>query len=269
MQAELPSIGFGTWKLENSPETTQIVRNAIQAGYRLIDTASAYGNEAAIGAALVGCERDALWVSGKLWNTDRDRVAAACEATLRALGCDHLDLYLMHWPASPALHPDWAEINCAVWAQMEQLVQDGKVRHVGLSNFNVRQLEALLPHCAIPPLVNQIELHPGYPQTEIVAFCRAQGIAVQAWSPLRSGKLLKKKEIQALAASYGRTPAQLILAWCVQGGVIPIVKSRDSARMRANLDLDFTLSSEDFEALSTLPGMGWSGLNPETLTLFD
>lgn len=268
MKAELPVIGFGTWKLDNDEQTTATIRNAIQCGYRLIDTAAAYGNEEAVGAALAAVDRTAFWVSGKLWNADRGRVEAACENTLRALRCDYLDLYLVHWPASNALYPNWAEINAAVWAQMEALVRAGKVRYIGVSNFKPSQLEALLPCCAVPPLVNQIELHPGFPQAETVEYCRRSGIAVQAWSPFRSGKLLRKKELIRLSEEIGRTPAQIILRWCLQRGVFPIVKSSDPQRMRSNLELDFQLSEADMAYLSTLPGMGWSGLDSETLTLF-
>lgn len=268
MQIDLPPIGFGTWKLPDSPETTEILNHALDCGFRLIDTASAYGNERALGAAIAARDRSGLWVSGKLWNEDRDRVAEACERTIRSLNCGYLDLYLMHWPASPALHPDWAELNRSVWRQMEALVEAGKVRHIGLSNFNRRQLEALLPHCAIRPAVNQIELHPGFSQPETVAFCRANGIAVQAWSPLRAGKLLRKKELIQIAEACGRTPAQIVLRWCVQSGFIPIVKSTDPGHMRSNLDLDFVLSDREMETLTALPNMGWSGLDSETLTLF-
>ena len=268
MRSELPAVGFGTWKLENTPDTAEIVRNALQAGYRLIDTASSYGNEEAIGSAIAEADRSGLWVSGKLWNEDRNRVEEACERTIQNLTCDYLDLYLMHWPASKALHPDWAEINASVWARMESLVKAGKVRYIGVSNFNQTQLEALLPRCSVFPLVNQIELHPGWPQTETVEYCRQKKIAVQAWSPLRSGKLLRKKEIITLAERYSRTPAQIILRWCVQQNAVPIVKSTDPRRMRSNLELDFTLAQEDMEYLTNLPNMGWSGLDSETLTLF-
>ena len=268
MKSDFPPIGFGTWKLDNNAATTEIVRSAIGCGYRLIDTASAYGNEEAIGAAIASYDRSSLWISGKLWNADRDRAAEACDQTLRNLNCDYLDLYLMHWPASKALHPDWAEINASVWAKMEELVRAGKVRQIGLSNFNQNQIEALLPYCSVRPLVDQIELHPGWPQRETVECCRQNGIAVQAWSPLRSGKLLRKKEIIALAERYGRTPAQVILRWCVQQNIVPIVKSTDPQRMRSNLDLDFALLPEDMEFLRGLPNMGWSGLDSESLTLF-
>jgi diketogulonate reductase-like aldo/keto reductase len=268
MKSDLPSIGFGTWKLENTADTAEIIRNALQAGYRLIDTASVYGNEEAIGSAIAEASRSGLWVSGKLWNEDRNRVEEACEKTIQNLKCDYLDLYLMHWPASKALHPDWAEINASVWARMESLVQAGIVRYIGVSNFNQTQLEALLPHCSVFPLVNQIELHPGWPQIELTEYCRRSGIAVQAWSPLRSGKLLRKKELISLAEHYGRTPAQIILRWCVQRGVIPIVKSTNPQRMRSNLDLDFSLSEADMNDLTSLSNLGWSGLDSETLTLF-
>ena len=268
MNRKIPSIGFGTWKFKNDPETTDIVCSAIECGYSLIDTASAYQNEEAVGDAIAQKDRSKLWITGKLWNTDRDRVEEACDRTLLNLKCDYLDLYLMHWPASKALYDNWAEINDAVWAQMERLVASGKVKHIGVSNFKVNQLLRLMEHGATRPFVNQIEFHPGFTQPEIVDFCKESGIIVQAWSPLRSGRALKKKEIVAFAEKLGKTPAQIILKWCMQNGVTPIVKSSNQERMRSNLALDFVLSEDDMAYLDQLPYMGSSGLDSEEMTLF-
>lgn len=264
----LPSVGFGTWKLKNNLETTAILCKAIQSGYSLIDTASAYQNEKAIGDAVSGNNRSDLFVSGKLWNTDRDNVEKACEQTIRNLQCDYLDLYLMHWPASKAVHNNWAEINDDVWYQMEKLVASGKVKHIGVSNFKTNQLEQLMNHGSIKPFVNQIEFHPGFMQKETVDFCSNNNIMVQAWSPLRSGRALKKKEILGIAGKYSKTAAQIILRWCVQNEIVPIVKSTNPERMKSNLELDFTISVEDMDYLNNLPYMGSSGLDSETLTLF-
>lgn len=268
MKNKLPLIGFGTWKLKNNPETTDIVNNAVKNGYRLIDTASSYQNEEAVGNAIINSNRSDLCISGKLWNTDRNNVFEACDRTIRNLKCDYLDLYLMHWPASKAVHENWDEINNEVWFQMEKLVTAGKVKYIGVSNFKSNQLEELLKSCSIKPFVNQIEFHPGFMQKETVSFCANNNITVQAWSPLRSGRALKKKEIIGLAEKYDKTPAQIILKWCIQNAVIPIVKSKNPERMKSNLDLNFTIFDEDFRYLNNLPYMGSSGLDSETLTLF-
>ena len=185
MNSIIPNIGFGTWKFKNNTDTTEIINNAVNVGYKLIDTASSYQNEEAIGVAIAEQNRSDLFISGKLWNTDRDSVEAACDRTLQNLKCDYLDLYLMHWPASKAVHNNWAEINNRVWNRMEQLVTKGKVKHIGVSNFKVNQLQRLFDNCSIKPLVNQIEFHPGFMQNEIVDFCKANDILLQAWSPFK------------------------------------------------------------------------------------
>lgn len=268
MKSSLPPIGFGTWKFKNNAETTHIVNNAIISGYKLIDTASSYQNEEAIGKAIANHNRGELFVSGKLWNTDRDNVEIACERTLQNLNCDYLDLYLMHWPASKAVHNNWVEINSSVWSQMEKLVEKGKVKAIGVSNFKINQLQSLIDNCTIKPYVNQIEFHPGFMQQDIVDYCKVNDIIVQAWSPLRSGRALKKEQIIEMAKKYDKSPAQIILKWCVQNDVVPIVKSSNEERMKSNLNLDFTLLDEDMIYLNNLPYMGSSGLDSETLTLF-
>ena len=268
MNDQIPNIGFGTWKLKNEPQSSEIIRQAMAAGYRLFDTASAYENEEVIGAGLQGFDREALCISGTLWNADRGHVLDACQRSLERLRVDYLDLYLVHWPASAAVHPDWQEINRSVWQQMEALVALGLTRRIGVSNFKINQLEALLPCCEIPPFVNQIEMHPGFSQAPLRGFCQQHGIRVQAWSPLRSGRALKKAEIRSLAERCGKSPAQLCLKWCQQNHVTPIVKSTNPERMRENLDLDFVLTASEMEELDTLPYLGSSGLDSETLTLF-
>lgn len=268
MNSIIPNIGFGTWKFKNNTDTTEIINNAVNMGYRFIDTASSYQNEEAIGASIAGHNRFDLFVSGKLWNTDRDNVEAACDRTLQNLKCDYLDLYLIHWPASKAVHIDWEEINNRVWNQMEKLVTKGKVKYIGVSNFNVNQLQCLIDSCNIKPLVNQIEFHPGFMQNDIVNYCKAKDIVVQAWSPLRSGRALKKKQIIEISEKYGKTSAQIILRWCIQNEIIPIVKSSNKERMKSNLDLDFTIMEDDMNYLNNLPYLGSSGLDSETITLF-
>lgn len=268
---DMPKIGFGTWKLKNTADTTQIIESAISCGYRMFDTASAYMNEESIGLAIKNtqCDRDDMFISGKLWNADRDNVRQACLNTIQNLGCEYLDLYLMHWPASKAVHVDWIDINNRVWKQMEELIEEGLVKHIGVSNFKANQLEELLKESTVKPFVNQVEIHPGFMQKSIIDYCKQNDILVQAWSPLGSGRLLKKDEIKILADKYYKSPAQICLRWCIQNDLVPIVKSKNSERMASNLDIfDFELSAEDMEYLDNLPYLCSSGLDSETLTLF-
>ena len=268
---EMPKIGFGTWKLKNDEETERVIKDAIQAGYSLFDTASSYQNEEAIGNAFSKeiTSRDCLWISGKLWNDDRENVMSACQKTIQALQCDYLDLYLMHWPVSKAVHDDWVEMNHHIWLKMEQTVKEGFVKHIGVSNFKINQLTELLKETKTTPFVNQIECHIGCYPSELISFCKEHGILVQAWSPLGSGKLLKKAEVIQMAEKYQKTPAQLCLRWCVQNQVIPIVKSTEIDRMKSNLDIfQFEISQEDMTYLNSIQNLACSGLDSETLTLF-
>lgn len=268
----MPLIGFGTWKLPNSEETIEIVKNAIDSGYRLIDTAKAYGNENYIGRGIKASsiKREELFITGKLWNSDRDNVEEACLSTISKLECDYLDLYLMHWPASKAVHEDWILINKRVWEQLEKLYDKGLVKAIGVCNFNKLQLEELLKTARIKPFVNQIEFHPGFRQEETLDFCLKNNILVEAWSPLGSGKLLKKKLLQDMALKYNKTPADICIAFSIQNNVIPIVKTRNKDRMISNLKaVEFKLSSEDLNNLNNLPYIGGSGLDSFTITIFD
>lgn len=247
-----------------------IINNAIQVGYKLIDTASSYLNEEAIGDAIKINNREDLFISGKLWNSDRENVIEACKKTIANLKCEYLDLYLVHWPAAKALYDNWIDINNNVWKQMEELVDLGLVKNIGVSNYKANQLEELLKHAKIKPYINQIEFHPGFMQKDIVDYCKKQHIIVQAWSPLGSGKMLKKQEIINLAEKYeNKSPAQICLRWCLQNDVIPVVKSTEIDRMKSNLDIfDFQITKEDMDYLNSLPYLGGSGLDSETLTLF-
>ena len=270
--ASIPGIGFGTWKLSGDV-APDAVAHAIRCGYRLIDTAAAYGNEEGVGQGIAraGAPRGELFVEGKLWNAERtrERAVAACKATLSNLGLDYLDLYLMHWPASPAVHENWREINLDAWRGMEQLCREGCVRAIGVCNFKPHHLEALLAGAEILPAVDQIEYHPGLTQPETVAYCRMRGILVEAWSPLGSGKMLKKEILRQYAARYGRSVAQVLLRWCVQSGVIPLPRSKTPERIEDNLLMfDFEIAPEDMESLGTLEDLGWSGIDPDEITLF-
>ena len=266
---EIPAIGYGTWKLKNDDETIDIIKEAYTAGYRHFDTAFAYGNEKAIGNAIATMDREKLFLSGKLWNDDRNNVLDAYNRTVKNLQCDYLDLYLLHWPASKAVHENWDIINAKVWEQMEQLYNEKKVRAIGVCNFNVAQLTALETTAKIMPMVNQIEFHIGQTQNELREYCKQKNILVEAWSPLGHGKMLKIPELTTMAEKYNISVAQLCIKWCLDNNVLPIPKSKNPERMRQNLAVHFNISAEDMQTLNSIPYMYGSGLDSETITLFN
>lgn len=270
---KVPSIAFGTWKFHNDETTVEIIKNAIESGYRYIDTAKAYGNEEVIGKGIKTSKiaREDIIIGGKLWNEDRgyDNIIKACQETIKRLECDYLDIYLVHWPASPAVHENWKEINQETWNAMEYLYEQGLVKAIGVCNFKVNQLEELIKKCKVKPMVNQIEFHPGFMQKEIVDYCKEKDILVEAWSPLGSGRMLKKEELKTVAQKYGKDVAQICIKWCLQNEVLPIPKTKDTDRMKSNLNVfDFEISAEDMQYLNNLPYLGGSGLDSETITLF-
>lgn len=270
---KVPAIAFGTWKFPNDETTVEIIKNAIESGYRYIDTAKAYGNEEFIGKGVKESKiaREDIIIGGKLWNEDRgyNNIIKACQETIQRLACEYLDVYLMHWPASPAVHEDWRKINQETWQAMEYLYEQGLVKAIGVCNFKVNQLEELIKICKIKPIVNQIEFHPGFMQKEIVDYCKERDILIEAWSPLGSGKMLKKEELKTVAQKYGKDVAQICIKWCLQNEVLPIPKTKDVDRMKSNLDVfNFKISAEDMQYLNNLPYLGGSGLDSETITLF-
>lgn len=270
---KVPNIAFGTWKFPNDEATVEIIKNAIESGYRYIDTAKAYGNEEFIGKGVKKSKiaREDIIIGGKLWNEDRgyNNIIKACQETIKRLDCEYLDVYLMHWPASPAVHEDWKKINQETWKAMEYLYEQGLVKAIGVCNFKVNQLEELIKEGKIRPMINQIEFHPGFMQKEIVDYCKEREILVEAWSPLGSGKMLKKEELKTVAKKYGKDVAQICIKWCLQNEVLPIPKTKDVDRMKSNLNVfDFEISAEDMQYLNDLPYLGGSGLDSETITLF-
>lgn len=266
----IPSIGYGTWQVENGPAAVQTVAEALRIGYRHIDTATCYGNEKSVGEAIArsGLDRRDLFVTSKVWNTDRgyDSTLKAFERSLSDLGLDYLDLYLIHWPASPHRFSDWQHINAETWRAMEELMKAGKIRAIGVSNFMPHHLDALLSTADVVPAVNQIEFHPGCKQPECVDYCRAHDILVEAWSPLGCGRVLGNEILGRVAARHHCSPAQLCLCWILQQGILPLPKSSTPQRMRDNLELpDVELTPEDMQELDALGSCGASGLHPDTI----
>lgn len=270
----IPPIGFGTWKLKNNDETVEIIKEAIGCGYRHIDTAFAYGNEETIGKGIKASNinRKELFITGKLWNDDRgyENIINACKRTIKNLNCEYLDLYLIHWPASKAVHDDWIEINNETWKAFEYLYEQGLVKAIGVCNFKVNQLEELIKNAKIKPMVNQIEFHIGAYNKDILEYCNKNDILVEAWSPLGSGKLFKVNELKDMALKYNVSVAQLCIRWCIQNNTLPLPKSKNIERIKNNLDVfDFEIAKEDMEFLNNFREVGNSGLDSETITLFN
>ncbi|GAA1680162.1 aldo/keto reductase [Kribbella yunnanensis] len=260
---EMPQLGYGVFQVPDD-ETTAAVTAALEAGYRSIDTATAYQNEAGVGKALVasGIDRDELFVTTKLWNADQgyDKALQAFDQSLGLLGLDYLDLYLIHWPA-----PD-LDLYVDTWRALSQLLADGRVRAIGVSNFQPHHLDRLNELAGITPAVNQVELHPFLQQDEVRAYGADFGIRTEAWSPLaKGGSLLTDPVIEALASKHERTPAQVVLRWHLQLGNIVIPKSVTPARIKENLNVfDFELSDEDLATITPLDRDERTGPHPDT-----
>lgn len=254
---EIPCVGYGTWQMPDDAGTVAAVGSTLAAGYRHIDTAAAYGNEKSVGEAVrrSGIPRDRLFITSKLANPDHgyDATKAAFEKTLQALGTDYLDLYLIHWPNPIAFRACWKEANAGTWRAMEEFYREGRIRAIGVSNFFRHHLEALYETADILPMVNQMSLSPGQPQSEIVDYSRRRGMLPEAYSPLGTGRVLQSAELQAFARKYGKSAAQVALRWSLQMGFLPLPKSTDPQRIRQNSELfDFELSAEDVERISRL-----------------
>ncbi|MGW2823692.1 aldo/keto reductase [Streptomyces sp. NPDC001443] len=260
---EIPQLGFGVFQVPDDA-TAAAVTAALETGYRSIDTAAVYGNEAGVGRALAasGLPRDELFVTTKLWNADQgyDATLRAFDASLAKLGLDHVDLYLIHWPA-PA-----RDLYGESWRALERLAGEGRIRAAGVSNFQSGHLLRLMGDSTLIPAVNQIELHPGLQQAELRTFHAEHGIATEAWSPLAQGAVLDDPSIGDLAARYGRSPAQVVLRWHLQLGNIVIPKSVTPARIRENFDVfDFALTDEEMRALAALDRGLRTGPHPDEL----
>ncbi|MFJ3924694.1 aldo/keto reductase [Streptomyces sp. NPDC090022] len=254
----MPQLGFGVWQIPDA-EAERSVASALEAGYRSIDTAAVYGNEAGTGRALAaaGVPREELFVTTKLWNGPsetwgRDNVLREFDASLAKLGLDRIDLYLIHWPRP--MRDDFLTI----WKTFEEIAASGRAKAVGVSNFRAADLERLTAESPLVPAVNQIELHPLFPQAELRALHAKLGIATEAWSPLGQGKeLLTLPEVAAVAHKHGRSAAQVVLRWHVQHGIIAIPKSVTPSRIRENLDVfGFELDADDLAALDALGASG-------------
>lgn len=258
---QIPQLGLGIYKTP-SAEVPRVVRAAVELGYRHFDTATLYENEDGLGrgVASAGVTRDELYLTSKVLNADHgyESTLAACVRSIALMKCDYLDLYLIHWPAPRQ------DLYVETWRALEKLKFDGLVMSIGVSNFHIHHLERLAAETQVTPVINQIECHPWLPQNELREHHRSQGIATEAWSPLARGRVLRDRQVQQLAISAGRTPAQIVLRWQLQRGVLVIPKSVHPERMRENSEIfDFELNPTHMRMLDDLETGERTGADPD------
>jgi methylglyoxal/glyoxal reductase len=262
---EMPLVGYGVFRVPEGDDLAEAVKTAIAKGYRSIDTAQVYRNEESVGRGIRAAideglvTREELFVTSKVWNDglSYEETLAAYDSSLEKLGLDYLDLYLVHWPGIDTNYVD-------VYKALEKIYQDGRVRSIGVSNFHVHHLENLLKETSVIPVINQIEFHPHLIQEEVRAYCKEKGVQVEAWSPLMNGSLLEEALIQQLATKYRKTPAQIVLRYDVQHGVVTIPKTMTPTRMTENLAVfDFALTEEEMAQLDALNDGLRCGPDPE------
>lgn len=263
---KMPWFGLGVFKVEEGPELVHAVKFAIKQGYRSIDTAAIYGNEEGVGQAIheamteYGIKREELFITSKVWNSDLgyESTVAAYETSLSKLGLDYLDLYLVHWPVE--------DKYLEAWRALETLYKEGRVKAIGVSNFQVHHLEKVISNAEIKPMVNQVEYHPRLTQQEVKTFCDNNGIQFEAWSPLMQGQLFDNPLLGDLANKYGKTVAQIILRWDLQNGVVTIPKSTKEHRIIENANLfDFELTNEDMDQINNLNQNHRVGPDPDNI----
>jgi len=267
----IPCLGYGTYKIKDPQEAYDSVTAALNAGYRHIDTAAFYENERMVGKAISDfisskkATRDEIFVTSKVWKTEvgYEKTLAAFERTMEEIGLDYLDLYLVHWPSSYAFDDDWENTNRSTWKAMIEIYESGRSKAIGVSNFLTHHLQALMD-MEIIPAVNQIEINPGFLQSETLRFCQQEGILVEAWSPLGRGRSLSHPLLIELAGKYNHTVAQIILRWELQHDILPLPKSVTPCRILENASIfDFAISEEDMARIDALEAYGNSGHSPD------
>ncbi|MNO18876.1 Glyoxal reductase [compost metagenome] len=257
----MPRFGLGTYKAEGE-EVARAVATALELGYRSIDTAAVYGNEEEVGRSIAasGITRDSLFVTTKVWNSDQgyDETLRAFETSSKKLGLDVIDLYLIHWPGTDKYK--------ATWRALERLYAEGRVRAIGVSNFQIHHLEELRKDSETVPAVNQVELHPRFIQKELHDYCASRHIQIEAWAPLMKGRLQDNELLQGIAGKHGKTVSQVILRWGLQNEIVIIPKSVTASRIKENSEIfDFELSAEELAAISGLDAGERIGSDPDKL----
>ncbi len=267
---QIPCVGFGTWQTPNGETAVSSVKEAIERGYRHIDTAAGYDNEEGVGIGVKksGVPRKELFITSKLTNTDHgyDATMKGFALTMKKLDMDYLDLYLIHWPNPLPFRSNWKEANAGSWKAFEELYEAGKIRAIGISNFLPHHTDALLETAKVPPMVNQIRLCPGETQPKVSDYCRAHNILLEAYSPLGTGLVFDIPEMKALSEKYGKSIAQICLRWSLQMGYLPLPKSVTPSRIKENGDIfDFELSAADVETISSVKDAGETK-DPDTVS---
>ncbi len=257
---QMPYFGLGMFQLRESKEAEEVVTFALEHGYRHIDTASLYGNERSVGKGLLesGIPRKEIFVTSKVWNSDQgyEQTLRAFDDSLKRLGFDYLDLYLIHWPVKGKYKE--------TWKALERIYAEGKVRAIGVSNFLQHHLENLISDCRAIPMVNQMEFHPRLVQQSLIDFCNSHQIQYEAWSPLMQGKIFNISELNIIAKKYDKDIAQLVLRWNLQKGIVTIPKSERKKRILSNSQIfDFEISKEDMEAIGRLDRNERIGADPD------
>ncbi|MEH7106921.1 aldo/keto reductase [Bacillus sp. JJ1764] len=256
---KMPWLGFGTYKVENGTTVIESVKEALNNGYRHIDTASYYDNEEGVGIAIKesGLSRKEIFLVSKVWNSDQgyEKTLKAFETSIKKLGTDYLDLYLIHWP-----HP----LHNETWRALEKLYKEEYIKAIGVSNFKVDHLKGIMATAEVVPMVNQIEFHPQLIQNDLIEFCKKHHIQLEAWSPLMRGKVFENQLLDELAKKYEKTISQIVLRWDLQMGVVTIPKSTNSARIKENAGIfDFEITKDDIDKITQLEKGLRIGSDPE------
>lgn len=268
---EIPDIGFGTWNIPYGEVCERAVFEAIRAGYRHIDTAGAYGNERSVGLGVKAAIREGLikdrsdvFITSKLWNTNRsyNKAFRGFDKSMRNLDLDYIDLYLIHWPANKMKYKNPDEVNAVTWEALEELYEEGRVRAIGVSNFLPHHLEELKKSAKVLPMVNQIELHVGYMQEDVVEYNNNNGIITEGYSPLGTGALLNNKLLWEMAKKYQTTVSNICISFLRKRGIIPLPKTTSPDRMSGNLRL-IRIEDEDMDILYNFPYIGGHAHNPD------
>lgn len=267
---KIPCVGFGTWQTPDGKVAIESVEEALKVGYRHIDTAAIYGNEESVGIAIKnsGIKREELFITTKVWNTDQgyESTLKAFETSIKKLGVDYVDLYLIHWPVPKIFKDSWEKVSIETYKALEKLYKDGKVKAIGVSNFKTHHLQNIMDNCEIVPMVNQIEINPGLNQEETIKFCKENNILLEAYSPLSTGNIFKVKEMQAISEKYNKTIAQVSLRWSLEKGYLPLPKSVTPSRIKENTEIfDFELEAEDINFMDNLVECSGKGTDSDNI----